>query len=141
MSGILLPLIWELEELVRHRVNKLGHELIIVETGWCIHGGSAYYIFVYINGKLKKKKRTLKKIYIYTLFKLSPEVSVCYIKIMENTLWLKMNQVKYHKIRRAWSHCPSLLTLTKSLSLNWAIYKMGILFVPILPHRTYKKGV
>lgn len=30
-----------------HRINEVGHELI-VETGWYIYGGSLHCIFVYV---------------------------------------------------------------------------------------------
>lgn len=50
-----------------------------------------------------KEKNTSEKC---VPFKLSPEISMCYIKIMENTVWLMRDQVKYCKIRRAWYCCP-----------------------------------
>lgn len=61
-----------------HRVNKIGYELIIIETQRC-YMGVYYTIFLYmlensLDKRLKGKKRNLANV----PFKLSPKVSMYY---------------------------------------------------------------
>lgn len=98
-----------MEKWEGHRRYKIGHGLRIVETGWCIHGGLLHYtLFLYVleislDKMVKEKKGLVENV----PFQLSSDLSMCYIRIMENTVWLKMNHVNYQHIRDTRYHCPS----------------------------------